>query len=334
VREAGAEALRAAAVALREGAERATAAAKFRGVAARFPDSDAAPVALEVADALDAEVKEDAAWQEPKAPPAAGDPRRVEWLVHHLRDLRGHERYSISYTTVLPPRRRGEPALETPATAFVAMGSDAIPTLLGLLEDRRPIRAFGWTTYQAGPREWRSRLVVLRVQDAALEILNVLLPTPTYDRKHAATYLSAEEPSDRAALIADVRSWAEKTLGKPGEEAAWAGIRRAKTEDAVAQLRRLAAEGKKERVLEELRRMYAERSWLFRPIVVELMAELGDRSKVDEVVRTLAEGRYTSHLYTEEGDSAVGLRAAAAAERVREKYGKAAPAAPDAGSPR
>ncbi len=333
-REAGDEELRAAATALRDGADRASAAAKFRGIVARFPDADAAPRALEVADSLDAEVKEDAVWKEPATPPAPGDPNRVAWLVHHLRDVRGFERHSISYTTVLPPRRRGEPAVETPATAFVAMGPAAVPTLLGLLEDRRPIRAFGWTTYRAGPREWRSRLVVLRVQDAALEILNVLLPTPTYERKHTATYLSAEDPPDREALIADVRSWAEQTLGKTGDEATWAGVRRAKAEDAVAQLRRLANEGKKKEVLDELRRMYAERSWLFRPIIVELMAELGDRSKVDEIVRTLADGAYTSHGYVEDGDSAVGLNAESAAQRVRDKYGKGAGGGRDESPPK
>lgn len=324
VRRAGDEALLAAARALRDGAERAVAAERFRDVVAKFPDADAAPLAREIADALDEEIREDLAWQEPETPPAPGDPKRIEWLVHHLRDLEGVTRYSVSYTTVLPPRHRGEPVVETPATEFLAMGPAAVPTLLGLLEDRRPIRAFGWTSCRAGPWRWGRRLVVLRIQDAALEILNALLPPPTYDRTYTATYLSAQDPPDRAATVADVRSWAEKTLGTSGDEAVWAGIRRAKAEDAVAQLRRLATEGRQKEVLEELGRMYEERSWLYRPIIVELMAELGDRSKVGEIVRTLAEGRYTSHLYVEDGDSAVGLRAEAAAVRVRDRFGKGA----------
>ena len=322
VRGAGDAPLLTAARAFRDGAERTVAAERFRGVALKFPDADAAPLAREIADAIDQEVEEDAAWKGPETPPAPGDPKRLEWLVHHLRDVKGVRRYSVSYTTVLPPRHRGEPAVETPATELLALGPAAVPTLLGLLDDRRPIRAFGWTMQRVGPRSWGRRLVVLRVQDAALEILNALLPPPTYDRPHTATYLSAQDPRSHAATVADVRSWAEKTLGKSGDEAVWAGIRRARTEDAVAQLRRMATSGRQDAVLEELRRMCEERSWLHRPIIVELMAQLGDRSRVGEIVKTLAEGKYSSHLHVGDGDSAVSLRAEAAAKRVRDRYGK------------
>src|SRR5207247_10217353 len=126
---------------------------------------------------------------------------------------------------------------------FAGTGDAAVPVLLGLLDDRRPIRAFAWSQGRVGAREWSSRPVVLRVQDAALEILNVLLPTPTYRRAYTATYLSDEDPAARKATVDDVRAWAKETAGKSDREREWAGLRRASTKDALATLRRLATEG-------------------------------------------------------------------------------------------
>ena len=36
---------------------------------------------------------------------------------------------------------------------------------------------------------------------SSLPVLNVLLPTPTYERKHTADYLSDEDPPSRKATI-------------------------------------------------------------------------------------------------------------------------------------
>jgi hypothetical protein len=74
------------------------------------------------------------------------------------------------------------------------------------------------------------------------------------------------------------------------------------------------------------------RHWIFQPMICEVMADLGDTSKVAEVLQSLGAGKYSAQMLTVEGDSAVGLNAAMIASRIQEKYGKAA--APSAPAPR
>ena len=72
----------------------------------------------------------------------------------------------------------------------------------------------------------------------------------------------------------------------------------------------------------ELRRRYAERHWVYRPHYAELMAELGDTSKVAEVLALHWEGKYRSTLISRPDDSAASLDAADAADRLLERYGE------------
>jgi hypothetical protein len=197
--------------------------------------------------------------------------------------------------------------------------------LLRLLEDRRPIRASGWGMRKVSDRHWSSVPVVLRYQDAALEMLNALLPTPTYERKRTADYLSAADPEDRAELIADVRRFADDAASKSPEEMRWIGIRHSGTYDALKAIRQIAVQEKKAtEALAELRRMFeGGRHRMFQPMICEVMADLGDTSKVAEVLEALDAGKY-SQGGTVEGDSAVSINAEMTAKRIREKYGKAA----------
>jgi hypothetical protein len=331
VRRGGKEEFEAAVQALCEGADRTAVAGRLREFAKRFPMADTVPDALEAARELDREATEDAAWKEPVDSASLAGDARTTWLVHHLRDAKGAHLRFDGYTSVLPSRRKGDPPATGPVAELVAGGTRSVPVLLGLLEDRRPIRAAGWTMKRTSAREWESVRVVLRYQDAALEMLNVLLPTPTYDRKYTADYLSTEDPEDRAATIADVRSWAEETAGKSVLAARWAGIRRASTREALVAIRRIAVEAHQQKeALEELRKMFeGGRHRIFRPSICEVMADLGDTSRVAQVIAALDEGEYGSFESAVEEDSAVGHNAEMTARRIKEKYGKAAAPDPD-----
>src|SRR5205085_10171793 len=135
-----------------------------------------------------------AAWKELPSPASLAGDERAAWLVYHLRDAKGARLPFDGYTSVLPSRDKGAGPAGGPVAGLLAGGAKSVPILLGLLEDRRPIRAAGWASRRVSDREWDSVTVVLRYQDAALEMLNDLLPSPTYERKYTATYLSAEDP--------------------------------------------------------------------------------------------------------------------------------------------
>lgn len=329
-RAAGRTELVAALDAYAGGTPRSDVAARLRAFTKSFPRSDWAADAGELADRLEEEVKEDAAWVEPPAPATLAPEARTAWLVFHLRDATGWALPFDGYVTVLPRRGKGAPAPSGPVAELLAAGKASAPTLLGLLEDRRPVRAWEWAMKRVSEREWRSVPVVLRYQDVALELLNTILPVPTYERKHTADYLSAQDPDDRAELIADVRDWAEQTSKANPAELRMIGVRRSRTFDALKQLRQIAVDPKQRpEALAELNRMYdGGRPEIFRPMICEVMADLGDTSKVADVIEGLESGKYAMQMATEEGDSAVGFKAEAAAQRIRAKYGKAAGAAP------
>jgi hypothetical protein len=321
VRHGGRKEYEAAVRALCDGADRAAVAAQFRAFAQAFPLADAVPTALELAQRLEEQAKQDAAWHDPGPSATLSEEARAARVVHRLRDARGVELPFDGYTSVVARPKAASPAGD-PVVELLAGGAKSIPLLLGLLEDRSPIRA-------AGRGDWDSVPIVLRVQDAALEVLNLLLPTPTYERAHTATYLSAEEPEDRKRTIADVRSWAEQTGGKSADEIRWAGLRRAGTREALEGLRRLATDPKRrDEVLAELRKMFeGGRHWIHQPAVCELMAELGDTSKVEAVLQALDAGKYSDSMMEVEGDSSAALQAEATARRIKEKYGASARAA-------
>lgn len=328
-RNAGREEYEAAIEELISGAARPAVAERLRAYAKAYPQADLVPDALELADRLEEEAKEDAAWKEPATPASLSAEERAAWLVYHLRDATGIRLPFDGYTSVLPPRGTATAPPKGPVADLLAGGSSSIPVLLAMLEDRRPIRAAGWGSRRVSDRRWHSVLVVLRYQDAALEMLNAMLPTPTYERKRTADYLSSEGPEDRTELIADVRRWADDTRNRSPAELRWIGIRRSGTYDALKEIRRIAVEEKRTaEALAELRMMFeGGRHWIFQPKICEVMADLGDTSKVAAVLESLGAGTYSAQMLTVEGDSAVGINAERTARRIQQRYGKAA--APD-----
>ncbi len=324
-RNAGHEEYEAAIEGLTSGAARPAVAERLRAYARAHPRADLVPDALELADRLEDEAKEDAAWEEPAAPGSLSPEARTAWLVYHLRDATGTRLPFDGYTSVLPRRGTGVGPPKGPVADLLAGGRVSLPVLLTMLEDRRPIRAAGWGSRRVSDREWDSVLVVLRYQDAALEMLNALLPTPTYERKHTADYLSSQGAEDRTELIADVRRWADDATSKSPAEMRWIGIRRSGTYDALKGIRQIAGEEKRTAdALAELRKMFeGGRPWIFQPMICEVMADLGDTSKVAEVLESLRSGKYSAQMLTVEGDSAVGINAEMTARRIEQKYGKA-----------
>lgn len=138
-----------------------------------------------------------------------------------------------------------------------------------------------------------------------------------------------ERSEDRTALIEDVRRWADETANSTPEELRWIGIRRSDTYEALTRIRQIAVEEKRTaEALVELRKMFeGGRHWIFQPMICDAMADLGDTSKVAEVLESLRAGKYSAQLLKVEGDSAVGINAEMTARGIEQRHGTTA--APD-----
>lgn len=284
-------------------------------MADRFPESDYAEDSRELAGLLRRMVEEDRAWKEPAEPLELGPEERIRYLIHHLRDLDCYQRSQPGMCDVLsgcgPFGERPNPAVE-----LVKLGEAAVPALLEMLEDRRPTRSVGYW------RDFGKSRTVLRFQDVAARVLNELAGMPFYLRKSTRAYFSLEEPEERRAVIELFRAWFQESKGKSDLERKWLVYPRAELYPAGLMLLRSIAEdhGHVGEVLGELRRSYPAVHWVYRPLIVELMADLGDRS---EVARVLAD----RSSYTRRRPGTPALRMAhsvgeAALSRLSTKYGK------------
>src|SRR5207244_9505623 len=115
-----------------------------------------------------------------------------------------------------------------------------------------------------------------------------------YYRTSTASFLSNEFPEVRASTIARIGRWYEAANGKSAVEQRWLALPEVGIYPALELLKNLAKERhQKPKVLAELNRMFKDRHWVFQPHVAELMADLGDRSKVAEVLDHHRKGKYS-----------------------------------------
>jgi hypothetical protein len=127
--------------ALQDEGNRPLAAERFRNVATKYSATYYAEESRELADLLDQMVKEDQVWREPKDLSALSQSELIAYHIHHLRDVVTHQCSQLGYCDVLSsflPEKEYNAAKE-----LRSLGQGAIPALLDLFEDRRPIRAVG-----------------------------------------------------------------------------------------------------------------------------------------------------------------------------------------------
>jgi len=314
VREGGWEGFLRAVTYLQEEGDRARAAKLFRDVAESFPGSDFAEDSRELVGLLEKMAEEDRAWKEPADAGNADPGEKIRVLLHRLRDVECYQRSQPGYCDLLAGcGRLGDGP--NPAVELAKMGEAAVPALLDLLEDRRPTRSVGYW------RDFGKTRTVLRYQDVAVRILSGLAEVPFYAPRTTSAYFSAEEPRERRAVIDALRAWFVEGKGKGPAEKKWLVYRKSDFHPAGLELLRSIAvdDGKKDEVLVELRRAYSEAHWVYRPLIVERMAELGDLGKVDEVL--LEKARYIQRFPGTKRLIDARLAGEAALERLEKKRG-------------
>lgn len=314
-RDAGWNDFLAAVTCLQDEADRAKAARMFREVVRAYPRSDHAIGAEEIAGFLERMIDEDKAWKEPGDPTTLPLKDKLDYNLYHLRNVNCYQFSQPGICDVLADSGRNKASYNA-AKELRALGEPAIPALLALLEDRRPMRSVGYW------RDFAHQRTVLRYQDAAIQILNELMPAAFYNRTSTGAYFSNEAPELRREIIRNLNVWYREARDKTPVEQKWIALKTAKIYPALKLLRSLATEhGQTDKVLKELQKKYENEHWIFRPCIVELMAELGDRSKVAEILDQHRQHKYSERLITRPEDGTASLNAEDAAQRILEKYG-------------
>jgi hypothetical protein len=298
------------------GGDPARAARYFAKVFKETPLSHYAAEADELAFLLGRMAEENKAWVRPKDTAKLTQREKITFQIHRLRDVQVDQFLQPGTCYVL---NQWGTSKENAAIELNKLGKDAIPALLDLLDDRRPIRSVGyWRNF------WPER-TILRYQDAAIQILDELLPVAFYRGSSTAAYLSNERPQVRYRLIALLRDWHQGCRGKTEAEKLWLAVKlKPGIYPTIGLLKQLAKDHKQDKeVLKELHSMYRTLHRVYRPFIVELMAELGDESKVGEVLAMLDKKEFQKyHAVSFPDDSAAYLNAEDAAMRLLKKYSK------------
>ncbi len=288
--------------ALQEKGDRRRAAECFEQVVAHFPQSRYASDAKDLAKQLRPMIQEDLSWREPSAPTSLPFDQKISYYIYHLRDVKCYQYDSPGMCNVLAESFGAENGNNS-AIKLKEIGAPAIKPLIQLLRDRRPTRSVGyWRIYMPAR-------TVLRYQDAAIQILNELLPVPFYQRSTTSSYFSNENSAVQERVIHLMETWYKGSLGPSSIEGKWLAVKAGLEIDPLIDLlRSLATEpGQEQRVLITLREMCAQRDPVQLPPISNLMCELGDSSQIDSVLSAYVTGKYrTVNL---KADSLAGIRA-------------------------
>ncbi|MHC4199063.1 MAG: hypothetical protein ACYSU0_03665, partial [Planctomycetota bacterium] len=277
----------AAVCSLHDRGDRPEAARLFRTVFAEHPMSYYAEDSRELAGLLDKMIEEDRAWKEPEDIEKLNLEEKVRYNVHRLRDVACYQTSQPGMCDVTSDWAQKEGTYNA-AIELLKIGEPAIPALIEVLDDRRPTRSVGhWRHF------WPTH-TVLRCQDAAIQVLDELLPAALYRRSSTSAYFSTEPPAVRREATARIRRWHERSKGKTAVEKMWIAVEeRPGIYPLLDLLTSLAFDhGHKQRVLGELRKLYDERDPYQRPQISHLMCRLGDTSNVPEVTKQYLEGEY------------------------------------------
>ncbi len=188
---------------LQDTGNRKIAARQFEDAERLFPNSEYKSDSIELANLLNKMVSEDRVWREPADPDQLSLQERIKYNIHHLRDVNCYQVMQPGMCHVLSDF--GSQGDDNAAMELHRIGEPTIPHLIDLLADRRPLRSVGYW------RNFHESRTVLRYQDAAIQILNELLPDPVYGRVSSSGYYSTAPKAEQQRVVAEIkRWWAEK----------------------------------------------------------------------------------------------------------------------------
>lgn len=194
---------------LNRSGDRTLAREHWKRVISRFPDSRYKEQCAGYVRTLDRMIEEDASFQEPKSLENLSAEQKVAYWVHKLREVNAVQMSQPGHCHVLNlDKRSGNPAHQ-----LAQLGKPAVPALIGLLEDDRLTRSYGYWRHFS-PWRW-----VLQYRDAAIQTLELIANEDFYDPSSTSSYLSIEESEKQIDVIAKVNAWWK--LNKDRDEPKW-----------------------------------------------------------------------------------------------------------------
>lgn len=174
------------------------AARLFHKVAAEYPDTYYADQSKELANLLDQMVLEDQKYKLPQDIQCLSIPEQITYHIYQLRNLVAYQFSQPGYPLIFGfPRFDDEEEEYNPAVELRKIGEPAVPFLLNLLEDRRPIRSVSYWRYFVPTRN------VLRYQDVAVAVLEEIRPDIGVD---LSRYYSTKDPVKKKLIIERIKS--------------------------------------------------------------------------------------------------------------------------------
>lgn len=181
---------------LQKRGDRAEAARLFHQIEQDYSATYYAEVSTELAQKLDEMVVEDKEFEFPKEILALPLEQQIAVHIHNLRDVVASQFSQPGHCLIIQQLLPSENA----AFALRDIGEPAVPYLIELLEDRRPIRAVGYW------RDYSPTRTVLRYQDAAIQVINEIRENHPYRRRTSSSYFSVEKERIRKEIIASLRA--------------------------------------------------------------------------------------------------------------------------------
>ena len=191
-------------VALQEDGDRAEAARLFHRIVKEFPETYYADDSLELARELDKMIEEDNKYRPPDNIATLSLDQQIAFHIHNLRDVVAYQFMQPGHCLIVGQTRLPDAAPYNAAYAIRDLGEPAVPYLIELLNDRRPIRAVGYW------RNFSPNRTVLRYQDAAIQIINAIREDSPYLRHTTSSYFSIEKERVRTNIISSLRASLEQ----------------------------------------------------------------------------------------------------------------------------
>ena len=156
--------------------------------------------------------EENNTWTEPFNWKNLSLPEQIDYHIYHLRDLNfiqsaWPDECNVMYDSYISWYTNQSSRTFHPGLELKRIGISAVPSLISLLNDRRPIRSIGFH------RPWhRHGWSLLRYQDGAIQILEEIAGQKElfYRRTSTSSYLSTESQEYRDEVISEVKTWYKK----------------------------------------------------------------------------------------------------------------------------
>jgi len=234
-------------------------------------------------------IKEDSNWVEPlpEKLKTMDDEQKIRYWLYRLRDLDMGQHSDPGACYVLN-EIFWEVSEVNPALELKKMGETAIPYLIEHLSDSRPTRCKGhWRSY------WPEGHYLLRYQDAAIQILNEILPARFYGRVDAE-YFSQESSAVQKEVIDAITEWYQVSRNVSELDKRWLAV--PLIPDLYSKLGLLDSLSSNKvpnlRVQFELYQLCKDCDPLVLPQISYSLCNCGDTSQLDQVISAYCLKKY------------------------------------------